>query len=225
VVKFTSKVNLQEIPTSRPECAVAFANRLWFVDKPRQEDATAVVSATVFMGTCVTDDEADLIERVRQGDSTAFADLMQRNRGPVWAVCLRITGNNHDAEDALQDTLVSAWRNIDRFRGEARFSTWLYRIASNAALAVVRRRLAVGDEQMEKASTAHDVGDRVADADRVQAALMSLPEAFRIALVLRIYGDFTYEDIAIHQDIPVQTVKSRISRARSMMEGLLTAAG
>ena len=141
------------------------------------------------------------------------------------AVCLRMTGNPHDAEDALQDTLASAWRHLDRFRSDARVATWLFRIASNAALAIVRRRAPSEELPPEGPSLDRDVGERVADAHRVQEALLKLPEVFRVALVLRVYGDFTYDDIAVHQGIPVQTVKSRISRARHMVETFLTAAG
>jgi RNA polymerase sigma factor (sigma-70 family) len=169
------------------------------------------------------EEESLLLERVREGDQRAFGELVGRSRGPAWAVCLRITGNTHDAEDALQDTLASAWRNVHRFRGESRFSTWLFSIATNAALAVVRRRLP-SEEERDVPSPARDLGDRVADAERVQVTLMQLPENFRAALVLRVYGDLTYDEIATHQGIPVQTVKSQIHRARGlMMKNLLTA--
>lgn len=166
------------------------------------------------------DGEAALLRRARAGDERAFVELITPNRNAIWAVCLRITGNAHDAEDALQETLLSAWRHLDRFRSDSRFSTWLFRIASNAALAVVRRRPEIADPE-QVVSTRRDHADAVADAERVQVALLQLPEAFRVALVLRIYGDFTYEDIAAHQGIPVQTVKSRLSRARGLMQDLL----
>jgi RNA polymerase sigma factor (sigma-70 family) len=168
------------------------------------------------------DDEAALVRRARVGDDGAFAELVDADRGAVWAVCLRITGNRADAEDALQDTLLAAWRNLAQFRSDAKFSTWLFRIAANAALAIVRRRPEIAESFDLVAFTA-DPGDQVADADRVQTALMALPETFRVALVLRIYGDLSYEDIAVHQGIPVQTVKSRLWRARSMMQELLAA--
>nr|WP_071935111.1 sigma-70 family RNA polymerase sigma factor [Rhodococcus pyridinivorans] len=94
-------------------------------------------------------DEAELIERCRAGDRAAFAELVAPSRERVWAVCVRITGNRHDAEDALQDALIAAWQNLGRFRGTAASGTWLYRIASNAALAVVRtRRGEVLDERL-----------------------------------------------------------------------------
>jgi RNA polymerase sigma factor (sigma-70 family) len=172
-------------------------------------------------GVVGVDEEATLVRRARALDEGAFVELITANRGAVWAVCLRITGNPHDAEDAVQDTLVAAWRNIERFRSESSFSTWLFRIASNAALAVVRRRPAIAELDLDRVPAGGDTTEHVADAEQVQSALMKLPEAFRVALVLRIYGDLSYEDIAIHQGIPVQTVKSRLSRARSMLQELL----
>ena len=70
-------------------------------------------------------DEAVLVMQARDGDQRAFADLVNGHRNQIWAVCLQICGNQHDAEDALQATLLAAWRNLDKFRGEARFSTWM----------------------------------------------------------------------------------------------------
>jgi RNA polymerase sigma factor (sigma-70 family) len=168
------------------------------------------------------DGETALLRRARAGDERAFVELITPNRNAIWAVCLRITGNPHDAEDALQETLVAAWRNLDRFRSDSRFSTWLYRIASNAALAVIRRRPDIADAE-QAVSGRRDHADAIADAERVQQALLQLPEQFRVALVLRVYGDFTYDDIAAHQGVPVQTVKSRLSRARTLMQDLLGA--
>lgn len=171
----------------------------------------------------MVDSERPLVDRARSGDQDAFRDLVNAHRGQVWAVCLRITGNIQDAEDALQETLTAAWQNMQQFRGDARFSTWLFRIAANAALAVVRKRVPLADADVDTPAPQRDFGDRIADAHNVQAALMAIPEVFRVALVLRVYGDLTYRDIAIHQGVPVQTVKSRISRARTMIEDLLTA--
>ena len=171
-------------------------------------------------GVVGVEEETALVRRACAGDQNAFVELVAAHRGAVWAVCLRITGNPHDAEDAVQDTLVAAWRSMGQFRSQARFSTWLFRIASNAALAVVRRRPEIAGD-VQHLSLGGDPGNLVVEADQVQTALMMLPEAFRVALVLRIYGDLTYEEIAVQQGIPVQTVKSRLWRARSMLHDLL----
>lgn len=168
-------------------------------------------------------DERELVARARAGDQDAFVTLAEKSRGAVWAVCLRITGNPHDAEDAMQDALAAAWRGIARFRGESRFSTWLYRIASNAALAVAEKRGLVVEEPTDVVSPHRDVGDRVADADRVQAALATLSPEIREAFVLFIYGDMTYAEIARQQGgVPLNTVKTRIFRAREALEKALS---
>lgn len=170
-----------------------------------------------------TSAEEELIERARRHDAQAFAALVTLHKDRTWAVCMRITGNAHDAEDALQDALVAAWRNIDRFRGDALFSTWLHRIAANAALAHVRRRRDVptADEDLDS-PTGADEFSRVDEADRIQSALRNIPEDFRVALVLREYGGLTYDEIARHQRVPVQTVKSRLNRARRAVADQLT---
>ncbi|TCN52671.1 RNA polymerase sigma-70 factor (ECF subfamily) [Rhodococcus sp. SMB37] len=164
----------------------------------------------------MNDDE--LIEQCRAGDTAAFGELVGAYRTRTWAVCLQITGNRHDAEDALQDALTAAWQNLDKFRGTAKFSTWLHRIAANAALATVRRRREVMVDEIDLgASSEPTVADRVVDVDAVRRALADLPDEYRTAVVLREYAQLSYAEIAEHQGIPVQTVKSRINRARTRL--------
>ncbi len=171
----------------------------------------------------LVDDEGALVARVRNGDQRAFVELAERSRGPVWGVCLRITGNPHDAEDAMQDTLAAAWRYFDRFEGRSRFSTWLYRIALNAAVAIVKKRGIVAEHVGDPAAPQSAVSDRVADVERVREALLKLPLQRMEALVLREYGDFTYEEIARRQGTALDTVKSRIFRARKELAEILAA--
>lgn len=165
----------------------------------------------------------ELIERCRAGDRVAFAELVAPSRERVWAICVQITGNRHDAEDALQDALIAAWNNLDKFRGTAAFGTWLYRIASNSALAVARRRR--GEILGERAGDEYAVGetllaDSVVDGDAVRRALFLLPEQFRVAIVLREYAQLGFAEIAEHQGVGVQTVESRIRRARRQLVDL-----
>ncbi|MDJ0334601.1 sigma-70 family RNA polymerase sigma factor [Salinibacterium sp. G-O1] len=159
--------------------------------------------------------ESGLLADARGGDSRAFDLLLARHRDRLWGVCLRTTRNPADAEDALQDTLIAIWQNLSRFRGDSSFGTWIYRIAANAALTVVRKRREIPDDGIEIEDDSRDFVDALADRDRVQFALMSVAEDFRVALVLREYGQFSYEEIAQHQGILVATVKTRISRARA----------
>lgn len=145
----------------------------------------------------------------------------------MFSVCLSITGNRADAEDALQNALTSAWKNIEKFDGRARFSTWAYRIASNAALQIVRSRRDVPEEDagVDEIAQTPEVGSQVTSAMVVRQALAQLPDDFREVIVLREYTGMSYQDIAAHQGIPIQTVKSRINRARAKLKAALVEAG
>ena len=175
---------------------------------------------------CADLDEAALLRDAVAGDADAVMRLLEQHRQIVWAVCYRITGNHHDAEDALQDAVVAAWRNLHQFRGQARFGTWYYRIAANAALRVLRRRrdVPVESEHVFERHGQYSEYGHVDEADRVQRAVARLPEAYRVALVLRVWGDLSYADIADHPGVPVDTVKSRLHRARQHLGQFLTEA-
>lgn len=171
--------------------------------------------------------ERELIALAQQGDHRAFAELARDAQRRMWAVALTVTGNQHDAEDALQNALTAIWRNLDRFEPRARFSTWAYRITSNAALQVVRSRRETLDPDagLEEASTDSAVDSQVTSAMVVRTALAQLPDDFRQALVLREYGGLSYQEIAEQQAIPVQTVKSRINRGRTQLRAALVELG
>ena len=170
--------------------------------------------------------------QARGGDEQAFSELVGLYRRRIWGVCLHIVGDHQEAEDALQDTLVSAWQNLDRFRGEARFGTWIHRIAANSSLMIVRRRKAqtqlVDFNDPDHPTLIDDTGaprfdDTIANRDALRVALAALPEDFRAALVLREFGDLSYIDIAEHQGISIATVKSRLNRARTQLLAQLAA--
>lgn len=160
--------------------------------------------------------EHALIERARMGDARAFDSLMRPHREKLWGICVRVTLSRADAEDAVQECMIAIWRGLPRFRGESAFATWTYRIAANAALGVVRRRRDVPVAEMyDMEEDGLPFDEVIAIRDEVRAALLTVPEDFRVALVLREYGGLTYEEISEHQGIPVQTVKSRLHRARA----------
>lgn len=171
--------------------------------------------------------EADLLDWARAGDDRAFAALVEPHRRVLVSVCARIATDEASAQDAVQAALLAAWRNLGSFQGRSRFSTWLCQIGHNAALAQLRRRRP--EPVAEVPEPARPVpgmgGDTVATVHAVRWALARLPPDFRAALVLREFGDLTYEEIAEAQSIPVQTVKSRIARARQGMAALLAEPG
>lgn len=166
--------------------------------------------------------------QAREGDQRAFADLVGMHRNQLWAVCLNIVRDHQEAEDALQNTLIAAWQNLEKFRGESRFSTWLHRIAANNALMVVRKRkpqtqLTDFTDPEQPVVLSDDTGgapsfdERMVTLDALREALATLPKDFRTAIVLREFGDFSYAEIAEHQGVPIQTVKSRLNRAKKQL--------
>ncbi len=167
--------------------------------------------------------EAELIDRARLGDEQAFAALVAPYRTMVTAACYRITGDNGDTEDAVQQALLAAWRNLDRFAGRSSFSTWFYRIAHNAALAIVRKRRPEPTDAPTEwmPATAPDPASRVSDGDSVRRALEKLPPDFRAAVVMRDCCAMTYQEIADTQGVKIDTVKSRIARGRNALRALL----
>lgn len=166
-------------------------------------------------------DEVSLVRSARAGDQAAFAMLVQHHRRRLWSVCYRITENSYDAEDALQECLIAAWHHLDSFRGDSGIGTWLYRIAANSALAITRRRRPEVPEDHAPVPIRADFSQQVADADFIADALRELPLAFRTAVVLREVCDFSYHQIAEHEGINIQTVKSRISRGRALLRAAL----
>jgi RNA polymerase sigma-70 factor (ECF subfamily) len=157
------------------------------------------------------------------GDQAAFGQLVARHERRIYGLCLRILGNREDAEDATQEAFVAALRKASSFRRAAAFSTWLYRIAVNAATDQARRRgrarLAALDP--EDAGLAVDpggeLGEVVAAAVTVQTALAQVPEEFRVAVVLCDLYRLPYADAAQILEVPVGTVKSRVFRGRAAL--------
>ena len=167
-------------------------------------------------------DEVLLAAHLR-GDPAAFGQLVARHERRIYGLCLRILGNREDAEDATQEAFVAALRKASSFRRAAAFSTWLYRIAVNAATDQARRRgrarLAALDP--EDAGLAVDrggeLGEVVAAAVTVQTALAQVAEEFRVAVVLCDLYRLPYADAAQVLEVPVGTVKSRVFRGRAAL--------
>ncbi len=172
-------------------------------------------------------DDAQLIERSRHGDPGAYDQIVGAYQDRIYSLAYRITGNREDAWDAAQEAFLKAYRHLRTFRGSSAFSTWLHRIAVNAALDIVRRRPhqpPVPFEMELSDSAANDPGERVVQHDvqqRIHRAIAGLPLDQRTAIVLRELHGHSYDEIAATLQIPLGTVRSRISRARETLRGAL----
>src|SRR4249920_2141508 len=180
--------------------------------------------------------DAQLIARALVADDRhAFAELVKRHQSTVRACLRKLTAGNHAlADDLAQDTFVLAWRNLRSFRQEARFSTWLYRIATNCWLAHGRKRREellgdrdaqlADDEGADTGGAAH--ADHARDASLridMERALATLSEAERAAIVQCYHNDLSHEEAAVVLDCPVGTVKTHILRAKLKLKSRLSA--
>ncbi|ADP83713.1 RNA polymerase, sigma-24 subunit, ECF subfamily [Pseudofrankia inefficax] len=168
-----------------------------------------------------------LVARAAAGDRSAFDRLVGPYQRQLWAVCRRITGDDQDADDALQNALVAAWTSLPGFEGRSRLSTWLHRVATNAALDEVRRRsrrpAPVAELPVEAVAAEPALADRVADRLAFDAAVATLAAPFRATLLLRDVCGLSYLEIARERGIPVDTVKSQLHRGRQAVAARLVA--
>ena len=171
-------------------------------------------------------DEPALVTAAQAGDQAALERLLRDNQAQIYAICRRITGNDTDALDATQDALIAIVRGLPKFYGRAKFSTWVYRVATNSCLDELRRRRRrplVGLPEGEGSTLdlpdihAPAVADHVANRLDVSEALAELPEDFRAAVVLRDLCQLDYAEIAEVLAIPAGTVRSRIARGRAQL--------
>ena len=174
---------------------------------------------------------SELVDRCRRGDERAWAELVETTHREVYTLCLRILRDPDDAAEATQDAYLKAFRGLKGFRGEAMFTTWLYRVAANAAISKQRgrkrrRSLEVmgEDEQISQlpaaASTEAQATARI-DVEALEGALGALPEHYRSAVVLRdVYG-FSIEEIAGRLKISETAAKVRVHRGRKKLRQMV----
>ncbi|HWD52890.1 MAG TPA: sigma-70 family RNA polymerase sigma factor [Acidimicrobiales bacterium] len=168
----------------------------------------------------------DLVDLARRGDRPAFEELVRVTSGDIYALAFRLTGNEQDARDIVQETYLRAFRSIRKFRGDAAFSTWLYRIAANCAATSHRRRKRMGQVSIDTDPRCAELPadpdpDAVASAaverDRLVRALRTLPLAQRTVIVLRdIYG-LSHEEIGTELGISGAATRVRLHRARRQL--------
>lgn len=165
------------------------------------------------------------VAAARAGDAHALDVVLRAHYDRIHAVCRRITTHEQDALDATQEALLAISRGIVRFDGRSAFSTWVYRVATNAALDEVRRRgrrpAPVGEELEAAGGVAGDPASVAADRVDVDRALRRLPPDQRAAVVLRDLAGLDYDEIGATLAIPPGTVRSRIARGRIALAAAL----
>lgn len=171
-------------------------------------------------------DDRDLLRQSSEGDRSAFDELMRRHEDRVFAVCLRILRHREAALDAVQDTFLTVFRKADQFRGDSRFSTWLYRVAVNTCydhLRRARRRPAdpLPETHDPPDSRVHDELAAVELRPGLTAALAGLADEFRAAVVLADVEGLPVAEVAEILQVAQGTVKSRLHRGRKELARIL----
>ncbi|GBC85933.1 ECF RNA polymerase sigma-E factor [bacterium HR11] len=182
-------------------------------------------------------DDTALVDRIRAGDRYAFNLLVWKWEKPIYNMALRILGSEEDAAEICQEVFIKAYMHIHEFRGDARFSTWLYRIAINCCHNHLRRRQRQRKFQARvpdfegagldeaTAPDAETVVHQAQLADRIHRALQGLPEDQRLVVELRVMHELSVEEVAHIMGIPEGTVKSRlyyaVKRLRELLRPLL----
>ena len=185
-------------------------------------------------------DEAQLVRLARRGDTKAFAELLRAHQDFAYNLALRALGDPHEAEDIAQEAFVRAWQALPRFRGDAKFRTWLYRIVANLCynrLPRLRRELsALGDDFIDdSAASVAAVSDLPASAQTdplssleaeerrafLHRQIEGLPHSYRLLITLRYQQELSYAEIAEIVDLPLGTVKTGLFRARQRLRQAL----
>lgn len=207
--------------------------------QPVSKDMNGAKRSVEAFGDAARQADMALVTACQEGDDTAFEALMRRYKDRVYAVLYRFLGNREDALDVAQEVFLRAYRGMADFRGEARVYTWLYRIAVNLARNRVRDRGRKGRDQatsLEGLEEAAPGAAQAAAADcdtprehaqrgelqaALEACLEQVPDVYRLAFVLRIFDERSYEEIADALECPEGTVKSRLNQARRLLRACL----
>jgi RNA polymerase sigma-70 factor (ECF subfamily) len=172
----------------------------------------------------------DLVTAARDGDRQAFDELVRVTHADTYTLAYRLTGDEEDARDVVQEAYLRAYRGLDRFRGDAQFTTWMYRITANCAATHLGRRGKHRHDELDEAAAVPDLHPEHdpqlrADADdlrsRLRVALDDLPPRLRAVVVLRDVYDLPHEAIAAELGISESAAKVRLHRARNKLRDQL----
>jgi RNA polymerase sigma-70 factor (ECF subfamily) len=179
-------------------------------------------------------DVADLVTAARDGDHEAFEELVRVTHVETYTLALRLTGNEEDARDVVQEAYLRAYKGLKRFRGDAQFSTWMYRITANCAATALRKRARHRHDELSDSDPVIDERPEIDPQARVEAAdlrdrlslaLCGLPPKLRQVVVLRDIYDLPHEAIAAELGISESAAKVRLHRARRKLRDELFSRG
>ncbi|MFQ6092596.1 MAG: RNA polymerase sigma factor [bacterium] len=179
--------------------------------------------------------DTELVERCRQNDRDAFSVLVDRHKRMVLGYAYRMVGDEQEAEDIAQDVFLRVYQALPRFRGESKFTTWLYKIVSNVCLNRLRKvrpetlSIEANDEEQnfsplrlaDRGNTPETNFERKRFRERIRTLVSSLPPQYSAVITLRHLQDMAYDEIASTLDLPLGTVKTHLFRAKERLKEIL----
>ncbi|MCZ0756907.1 RNA polymerase sigma factor SigW [Anoxybacillus sp. J5B_2022] len=172
------------------------------------------------------------IKAIQKGDQNAYAEIVELYKDKVYRICYRMLGNRHEAEDAAQEAFIRAYVNIDTYNPTMKFSSWLYRIATNLSIDKLRKKkpdvyldeevsgtegLTMYSQLPATDASPEDTVESLELQETVQKAIEKLPEKYRSVIVLKYMEDLSLQEISEILDLPIGTVKTRIHRGREAL--------
>jgi RNA polymerase sigma-70 factor, ECF subfamily len=179
------------------------------------------------------DQDQTILEQVRRGETRSFGVLVDRHKDRALTLALRLLGDRGEAEELVQDAFLRAYRNLDQFRGDARFSTWFYRILYNLCMTRVTRRRppaepldGLDERRLDVAPGEASALERLEEEElhtMLAEGIAGLPERYRAVVTLFYVQEMNLDEVARVLDLPAGTVKTHLFRARALLKTRLTA--
>ena len=178
----------------------------------------------------------NLVSKAKEGDQKAYAEIMQRYKDSIYFMALKMVNNKDDAMDLTVETFAKAFENLEKYKPEYAFSTWLFRIATNNSIDFIRKKRlnvvsldTLTEEQGEdkylqvraEGLNPEETSIRKQESEKLKNMVEQLPLRYRTLIILRYYEELSYEEIAKQVDIPIGTVKAQLFRARDLMANIL----
>lgn len=176
------------------------------------------------------------LKKAKKQDAAAFEEIVMAYQDKIYGICVGMLRNEQDALDAAQDTFLKIYLNLENFQSRSSFSTWAYRIAVNTCLDMIKKRKPLANvvsfdvqdappDLGGRAPSAEDEASARFEKEALEGAISRMPEEYRTALVLRDINGLSYDEVAQAMNLNLNTVKSRISRARKALRKMLTEPG
>lgn len=177
-----------------------------------------------------------LVIRAKDGDQKAYAELMQRYKDSIYFMALKMVNNKDDAMDLTVETFGKAFENIEKYKPDFAFSTWLFRIATNNCIDFIRKKrlnvvslqsISEEDKEEKQLQIASDslnpeqTSIKKQESEKLKSIVDQLPQRYRTLIILRYYDEQSYEEIAQQLDLPLGTVKAQLFRARDLMSNIM----